>query len=156
MKFVHSADLHLDSPFLGLKDVPQEFAKTIYQSTFQAFQNLVNDAIQFKVDFICISGDIFDRDQHSIAAESFFNEQCLRLEEARIPVYLSFGNHDYQKVDNQLQFPDNVTVFDNHVETKVLELAVFAILRISLKLRRRLNHLDIPWPGKLAVLNLTL
>lgn len=123
MKFIHSADLHLDSPFLGLKDVPQEFAKTIYQSTFQAFQNLVNDAIQFKVDFICISGDIFDRDQHSIAAESFFNEQCLRLEEARIPVYLSFGNHDYQKVDNQLQFPDNVTVFDNHVETKVLELA---------------------------------
>lgn len=124
MKFIHTADLHLDSPFLGLQDAPDKLWQSIQQSTFTSFARIVSDAIEFNVDFICIAGDIFDRDQRSIAAENFFVQQCLRLQEANIDVFLSYGNHDYQSVTTATQIlPSNVHVFGNEVETKQLTLA---------------------------------
>lgn len=121
MKFIHTADLHLDSPFLGLKKAPKDVLEMIYHSTFDAFERIVSDAIDQQIDFMCITGDIFDRDQHSIAAENFFITQCNRLKDAEIPVYLSYGNHDYQAVNESTQhLPTNVTVFGNQVETKLL------------------------------------
>lgn len=124
MKFIHTADLHLDSPFLGLQDAPDELWQSIQQSTFTSFERIVSDAIKFKVDFICIAGDIFDRDQRSISAENYFVQQCLRLQAKKIDVFLSYGNHDYQSVTNTAQIlPNNVHVFGNQVETKHLTLS---------------------------------
>lgn len=121
MKFIHTADLHLDSPFLGLQDAPDDLWETIYQSTFNAFKKIVDFAIENSVDFVCIVGDIYDREQRSIAAENYFITQCLRLKDAHIPVYLSYGNHDYQQIDRSVaNLPDNVHVFSNEVETKHL------------------------------------
>ncbi|KRM12743.1 DNA repair exonuclease [Paucilactobacillus suebicus] len=121
MKFIHTADLHLDSPFLGLKHVPEDLMDQIYHSTFKSFEQIINDAISLNVDFICIAGDIFDRDEHSMAAENFFVSQCERLNKKNIPVYLCYGNHDYQNVEsNHVLMPDNVHVFKNSVETKTL------------------------------------
>lgn len=117
MKFIHCADLHLDSPFLGLRGTPKEILDPIYHATFQAFTNIVDDALRLQVDFICITGDIYDRDQHSVAAEVFFNQQCARLAQQQIAVYLSYGNHDYQTVQASSPLPENVHVFGNHVET---------------------------------------
>lgn len=125
MKFIHTGDLHLDSPFQGLsEDFPQQLWDQVHHSTFLAWQRIVDLAIKEQVDFVVVVGDIFDRDQHGVAAEDFFVQQCQRLQEARIPVYLSYGNHDYQDVAaDPLMLPDNVHVFANHVETKILQLA---------------------------------
>ena len=100
MRFIHTADLHLDSPFLGLTSMPKPLWERVHSSTFTAFQKIVDDAIALKVDFVLISGDIYDRDQQSIAATDFFIKQCERLKQARIPVYLLYGNHDYQIVQD--------------------------------------------------------
>lgn len=121
MKFIHTADLHLDSPFLGLKQAPDQLWDVVYHSTFDAFARIVDDAIAAQVDFMCISGDIYDREQRSVAAENFFITQCMRLNEANIPVYLSYGNHDYKTVSGQqTSLPANVHVFGNEVETMTL------------------------------------
>lgn len=122
MKFIHTGDLHLDSPFLGLTEMPDQLWKQVHQSTFAAFQRIVDAAIEQVVDFVLIVGDIYDRDHHSAAAEDFFAEQCQRLADHHIPVYLSYGNHDYQPVTNHSLLPSNVNVFDNQVETKFLTL----------------------------------
>lgn len=124
LKFIHTGDLHLDSPFRGLaSQVPAELHRQIQLSTYQAFERIVDLAIQQKVDFMLIVGDIFDRDYHSVKAEDFFIRQCQRLADQNIPVYLSYGNHDYQNVaTDQVLLPDNVHVFGNEVETKTLTL----------------------------------
>lgn len=125
MKFIHTGDLHLDSPFRGLANQsPAAVYQQIQQSTYQAFARIVDLAIDENVDFMLIVGDIFDRDHHSVKAADFFTQQCRRLAVKAIPVYLSYGNHDYQNVaDDTLLLPENVHVFANQVETKTLILA---------------------------------
>lgn len=125
MKFIHTGDLHLDSPFQGLSNsFPEQLWDQVHQSTFLAWQRIVDLAIDQQVDFVVVVGDIFDREHHSVAAEDFFVKQCQRLDLHQIPVYLSYGNHDYQDVaTDPLMLPVNVHVFDNKVETKHLQLA---------------------------------
>lgn len=112
MKFIHTADLHLDSPFLGLQTAPDALWQLIQQATFQAFEKLVADACEQAVDFICISGDLFDAQAQSIQVQAFLNEQFQRLSDAGIPVYLGYGNHDYVSPQQvKLDFPANVHIF---------------------------------------------
>lgn len=118
MKFIHAADLHLDSPFGGLKNVPTQLMDSIYQSTFKALSNLVDTAIEESVDFVCLVGDLYDSDEMSIVAQTTLVDQCERLNKAGISVYLSFGNHDFSdNAKNHLTFPANVTLFTSKVET---------------------------------------
>ena len=118
MKFIHAADLHLDSPFGGLKNVPKQLMNSIYQSTFKALSNLVDTAISESVDFVCLVGDLYDSDEMSIVAQTTLIEQCERLQNSGINVYLSFGNHDFSdNKQNHLTFPSNVTLFTSEVET---------------------------------------
>lgn len=132
MKFIHTADLHLDSPFRGLDEMPTQIWQRVHQSTFTAFERIVDAAINQQVDFVLIVGDIYDRDHHSAEAEDFFIRQCRRLAKQQIPVYLSYGNHDYQPVTEQLNLlPNNVHVFGNQVETKTLTLADGQIVAIT-------------------------
>lgn len=132
MKFIHTADLHLDSPFRGLVDIPKNIWQRVHQSTFTAFERIVDDAIKEKVDFVLIVGDIYDRDNHSAEAEDFFVNQCERLNQADIPVYLSYGNHDYQLVSQESSsLPENVHVFGNQVETKKLTLTNHQVVGIT-------------------------
>lgn len=122
MKFIHTGDLHLDSPFLGLTEMPDQLWQQVHQSTFTALQRIVDAAVKQAVDFVLIVGDIYDRDHHSAAAEDFFAEQCQRLADHNIPVYLSYGNHDYHQVTGHSLLPSNVNGFRNQVETKRLTL----------------------------------
>lgn len=118
VQFIHGADLHLDSPFIGLKSMPEFVWQAIYQSTFEALSQLVNVAIEKNVDFICLVGDIYDSDDRSVKAQAFFRNEMERLNEKNIPVYLSHGNHDY--IGNQglhLEMPENVIIFGENPET---------------------------------------
>lgn len=131
MKFIHTGDLHLDSPFRGLQEIPPSLWQKIHDSTFNAFKQIVDEAIALKVDFMLITGDIYDREQHSIMAEHFFAEQCRRLENNRISVLMLYGNHDYQLVSENNLLPDNVYVFPNQVTTKIVKLETNETVAIS-------------------------
>lgn len=132
VRFIHAADLHLDSPFKGLKNIPGNLLEQIKESTFQALKNIVDQAIQHDVDFVLLAGDIYDIEDRSIKAQVSLKNELLRLKETDIPVYLIHGNHDYQ-ADKQahLELPSNVSIFNEEVETEILEVKSGETVSIS-------------------------
>jgi len=93
-RFIHCSDLHLDSPFEGIHSVEPWVADILRKATFEAFQGVVNTAIQKKCDFIIISGDIYDGADRNLYAKLRFLELLKQLNEAQIKCYLVHGNHD--------------------------------------------------------------
>lgn len=94
VKFVHCADLHLGSAFLGLgRDLP-ELAGRLADAPFAAFRRIVDLTLREKADFLVIAGDVFDHDNPSLSGRVRFRSELLRLEEAEIPVFIAGGNHD--------------------------------------------------------------
>jgi exonuclease SbcD len=124
MKFIHAADIHLGSPFQGLKNTPSAVRELVINSTGDAFKKLVQLAIQNQVDFVCIVGDLFDQPDPDLETLNLAVEQMHQLDVAKIPVFLSYGNHDYlnPKIPNTI-FPKNVQIFGEEVETKSLTTA---------------------------------
>jgi len=89
MKFIHAADAHIDSPFVGLKQAPTALWETIHASTFTAFKKLIQTAIDEAVDFVLLVGDSFDQEAQSLPVQKFLKQQFERLADVDIPVYLS-------------------------------------------------------------------
>ncbi|WP_073198896.1 metallophosphoesterase family protein [Gracilibacillus kekensis] len=111
--FLHCADLHLDSPFKGLSNIPSNILADIRESTFAALTNLTNLAIEKKVDFVLLVGDIFDQEEQSMRAHIALRKSLEQLNSHDINVYISFGNHDF--INSQAfprNYPDNVFVFE--------------------------------------------
>ena len=109
MKFIHAADLHLDSPFLGLTNLPNSLLTVIRQSTFAAATKVFDRAINEHVDFVVLAGDLFDRSEQSVTAQAYLFEQFDRLRLANIPVFVIFGNHDFLADQHQpIAYPENV------------------------------------------------
>ncbi|KRK89927.1 metallophosphoesterase family protein [Lentilactobacillus sunkii] len=134
MKFIHTADLHLDSPFLGLKNnvLPDELWERVHQSTFDSFEKIIDAAIEQKVDFVLLVGDLFDREERSVAADAFLTDQLQRLDNNGIEAFVSFGNHDYSTSSpDSFGYPDNTMVFGNQVETKKYTLSNGEVVAVS-------------------------
>lgn len=106
MKFIHLADVHLDSPFLGLSFLPSDQFEQIKQSTENSFKKIVDYAIKQQVDLVLLAGDNFDSIHPSPHSQLFFKEQLDRLVNEKIQVVMILGNHDYLKV-NELILPDS-------------------------------------------------
>src|SRR5690554_693454 len=115
--FIHTADLHLDSPFLSHRELPASLFERIQDSTFKALERLVDAAIDLEVDFVLMVGDLYDGEDRSIKAQSRLRKQLVRLQKANIRVFITHGNHDHL-AGKWLTFdmPDNVYVFPSNVE----------------------------------------
>ncbi|MDX8045702.1 DNA repair exonuclease [Gracilibacillus sp. S3-1-1] len=112
--FIHCADLHLDSPFKGLKNIPTDLLAAVRKSTFKALDNLTEQAIKHQVDFVLLVGDVFDQEEQSMQAHMALLKAFRRLEAHQINVYISFGNHDYLASQTfPRNYPDNVYVFNS-------------------------------------------
>lgn len=121
-RFLHAADLHLDSPFRGLSDIPQAIRERIQESTFKALDQLVETALHEHVDFVVIAGDLYDAEDRSVRAQLRIHQAMERLASEGIAVYIAHGNHD--PLDGkrmQWEAPERVRVFSgNEVETCVV------------------------------------
>lgn len=117
IKFIHCADLHLDSPFKSKSHLAPSIFEDVQNSAYESFKKIVDTALKEEVDFVLIVGDLFDSENRTLRAEVFLKEQFKRLEKEQIFVYISHGNHDplTEKITND--WPDNVSVFSNRVET---------------------------------------
>jgi DNA repair protein SbcD/Mre11 len=121
ISFIHVADLHLDSPMVGLKSLPPNIYTRVRESTFTAFRKITAAAIHHQVDFMIIAGDLFDGEDRSLRAQSRFRTEMQKLAEKEIPVYIIHGNHDHLNGSwVHLDMPSNVHVFAREVETKVI------------------------------------
>ncbi len=111
-RFVHAADIHLDSPLKGLTGQQGSSVDLIRSATRAALDALVGRTIKDQAQFLIIAGDLYDGDWRDYQTGQFFAQQMGRLREAGINVYLIHGNHDAQsQLTRQLTLPDNVTVF---------------------------------------------
>lgn len=117
-RFIHAADLHLDTPFSGMSGVPEQLRQYLQGSTFAALGGLVDLAISEKVDFIVISGDVYDASESSLRAQLRLREAWERLGQHGIPVYVIHGNHDPLNSRRlRLAHPPHVTIFGAKVES---------------------------------------
>jgi DNA repair exonuclease SbcCD nuclease subunit len=111
-KFLHAADIHLDSPLVGLGRSEGLPAEEVRGSTRRALENLVELAVRERVAFVVIAGDVYDGDWKDFHTGLFFVRQMARLNEEGIDVYLIRGNHDAQsRMTAELQLPRNVHTF---------------------------------------------
>ncbi|MBP3040455.1 DNA repair exonuclease [Bacillaceae bacterium Marseille-Q3522] len=120
--FIHGADLHLDSPMAGLTHLPPSVFKRVRESTFTALTNLTNLAIEKKVDFVLLAGDLYDEENRSVRAQFRLKQEMERLAKHQIAVYLIHGNHDHlQGTWAHLDMPENVQIFAEEVEKKLFQ-----------------------------------
>jgi DNA repair exonuclease SbcCD nuclease subunit len=111
-RFVHAADIHLDSPLRSLVLRDPELAELIGNATRRAFVNLVDLCLTEQVDALLLAGDLYDGDQTSMKTARFLAEQSRRLHDANIGVFIIRGNHDaLSRITKELTFPESVTVF---------------------------------------------
>lgn len=112
MRFVHAADIHLDSPMLGLESYEGAPVEEFRAATRRALENLVDLCLEERADFLLIAGDLFDGEWPDYNTGLFFLRQIARLADAAVPVFIVKGNHDAQsRVTRSLRLPDGVHVF---------------------------------------------
>ena len=119
IRFVHAADLHLDSPFIGLKDAaPPNVADALRNATFAAYDNLIDLCISERVDALLVAGDIYDGADRSLRAQSAFINGLRRLDDAGIRSFVCHGNHDpLDGWEAQLDYPPGCRRFGDDWES---------------------------------------
>lgn len=85
MRFAHLGDCHLG----GWKQ-PE-----LRQLNIDAFKHAVSAIVKEKLDFVLIAGDLFDSAYPPIETIKDAFEEFRRLHDAKIPVFLIAGSHDF-------------------------------------------------------------
>ena len=113
-RFIHCADLHLDSPLRGLASRAGAPVEQLRGASRRALDQLIDLAKAQSVDFVVIAGDVYDRDWKDYNTGLFFRSRMIKLRDAGIPVFLIAGNHDAASViSRKLSLPENVKVFSS-------------------------------------------
>ncbi|WEG12041.1 DNA repair exonuclease [Pullulanibacillus sp. KACC 23026] len=118
IRFIHAADFHLDRPYRGLTPLPNALYSQIIEAPFHALHQTITYAIENEVDFILISGDLYDSHNPSLRAEQRFKKEIERLRHLDISVYVIHGNHDPLDSVRLDVSNDQVEVFSDKVEVK--------------------------------------
>ncbi len=111
-KFIHAADIHLDSPMRRLEAYEGAPVDELRGAARRAFDNLVNLAIAEDVSFVLIAGDLYDGDWKDYNTGLYFVARMNKLREAGIPVFLVAGNHDAaSRITRMLRLPEGIHLF---------------------------------------------
>lgn len=121
-RFVHAADIHLDSPLRSLALRDPALAELVGTATRRAFDATVALCLDERVDALLLSGDLYDGDQTSMKTARFLADHLRRLHQAGIATYIIKGNHDsLSRITRELVFPDTVTVFGGRAGVRELD-----------------------------------
>src|SRR5690606_2370053 len=111
MRFIHAADIHLDSSVRGLGSYDDILVVTLRAASLAALSRLIEEALLREVDFMVIACDLYVGDWKDHNTGIYFARQMGRLRNAGIPVYVLHGNHDAESVmTRRLALPENVHV----------------------------------------------
>ena len=113
--FIHCADLHLGEPFSDIRmGGSGPWNEQIGKATFKAFEKVVDAALENRVDGILISGDVYNSDHHSLAAQMAFARELYRAAQSGIQVFIVHGNHDPGDAWRaDIPLPETVHVFSS-------------------------------------------
>lgn len=148
-RFIHAADIHLDSPLRGLETYPDAPVEQIRGAARRAFDNLIELALTEEVAFVLLAGDLFDGDWKDYNTGLYFMHRMGRLQEAGIRVFLVAGNHDAAgQLTRSLRLPENVTLFGSkRPETSILSDPGVAVHGQSFAARAVSEDLSQGYPG---------
>ena len=121
-RFVHTADIHLDSPLRSLALRDPDLAELIGNASRHAFRNIIDLCIDEQVDALLLAGDLYDGNQTSMKTARFLATQVQKLHEARIRVFIIRGNHDaLSRITRELVYPETVKVFGGRAEAVAID-----------------------------------
>jgi DNA repair exonuclease SbcCD nuclease subunit len=121
-RFVHAADIHLDSPLRSLALRDPALAELIGTASRRAFVNIVELCLNEQVDALLLAGDLYDGEQTSMKTARFLAAQVARLHEAGIRVFVIRGNHDaMSRITRELTFPESVKVFGGRADAVTID-----------------------------------
>ena len=145
MKFVHAADLHIDSPLRGLGAYDGAPVERVREATRRALTNLVQLCLDERAAFLVLAGDVFDGEWKDFNTGLFFLRELNRLRDTGTRVFVVRGNHDAaSEVTRSLTWPAHVHVFgDERAETVVLDDAGVALHGLSYP-RREIKDSLVP------------
>jgi DNA repair protein SbcD/Mre11 len=159
VRFVHAADIHLDSPLRGLSRYEGAPVAKMRLATRDALENLVGLCIEEQARLLLIAGDLYDGSWRDYGTGLFFTVQMARLRQAGVRVVLVRGNHDAEsRITKALRLPDNVTELGSkRPETVVLEDLGIAVHGQSFATRAVTSDLASAYPEAVpGVLNVGL
>lgn len=116
MKFIHIADLHLDTPLVSLRN-NRSLIKKRRAEHKQIFKDVIKLAKEESVDFLFISGDFFEQKFVEKSTIDFIISSLELIPDVK--VFISPGNHDpYIKNSPYMtyQWPQNVTIFHKEIQ----------------------------------------
>lgn len=151
-RFIHAADIHLDSPLQRLESYEGAPVEEIRGATRRALENLVEVAIREEVDFVVIAGDLYDGDWRDHNTGLFFVRQAAKLIGHGIPLYVIRGNHDAASILTQsLPLPKNpdgssILLSSKRPETVRLESLGVSIHGLSFRNRAETENLALQYP----------
>jgi DNA repair exonuclease SbcCD nuclease subunit len=117
LRFVHTADVHLDSPLATLALRDPTLAELIGGATRKAFVAVIDLCLAEQVDALIIAGDLYDGEQTSMKTARFLADQLRRLDEAGVKTFIIRGNHDAEsRITRELTLPESVKVFAGRAE----------------------------------------
>ena len=102
MKFIHCADIHLDSPLQGVAN-----AKLRRQELFDALYKMFVYAQNINADGIIIAGDLFD----GAVSESTVKNVAQLFNDSNLPIFVLKGNHGNDGGYFALQQQTNANVY---------------------------------------------
>lgn len=132
-RFVHAADLHLDTPFRGIAQVAPDVARALREASLEAFDALIELTLRREASFLLLAGDIYDGPVRGLRAQRRLRDGFERLGAAGIGVFLVHGNHDplsegWTAID---RWPANVRAFGSErVESAVVEVHGTPVARV--------------------------
>jgi DNA repair exonuclease SbcCD nuclease subunit len=144
--FLHAADLHLDSPLRGLDAAAP--AERIRGATREALTKLVTLAIERRVAFVLLAGDLYDGDWKDWRTGQFLVQQLARLTRENIEVVAISGNHDAEQVlTRKLRVPGMLNA--SKPETRRLATAPVAVHGQSFATQAVTDNLALGYPERL-------
>lgn len=150
--FIHAADIHLDSPLLNLEKYEGAPVDLLRSAVRKSLTDMVNLAIERKVDFVLISGDLYDGDWPDYNTGLFFISRMARLSAENIRVFIVLGNHDAKsRITRSLRLPANVRVFSaERPETVTIEEIGVAVHGRSFPTQSVTENMSLGYPGRVS------
>ena len=157
-RFVHTADLHLDSPLRSLALRNGVLAETVGVATRAALGGIVDLCLAQRVDALLIAGDLYDGAQVSMKTAGFLAQELRRLDRAGIATFIIRGNHDAaSRITRELQLPASVTVFGTRAHTHHLTVRGTRVALHGMSFAKPqapdslLPHYPAPVPGAINI-----
>ena len=131
-RFIHTADVHLDSPLRTLALKNEIMAELVANATRATFIRIINLCIEEQVDALIIAGDLYDGELTSMKTAAFFVNEMQRLVDAGIRAFILRGNHDAKStITRHISLPDAVHVFSNRGDRVLIKDLGVAIHGLS-------------------------